>query len=81
MTPVELLARLSALVPPPRYPLVRYHGVFAPHAKRRIAVVPRPERTRCTGDLGKGAALAGSEGRAPALEKGGAVQKAKERGP
>ena len=27
MTPVELLARLAALVPPPRYPLVRYHGV------------------------------------------------------
>jgi hypothetical protein len=32
MTPLELLARLAALVPPPRYPLVRYHGVLAPHA-------------------------------------------------
>ncbi|WP_438008604.1 transposase [Sorangium sp. So ce321] len=30
MTPVELLARLSTRVPPPRYPLVRYHGFFAP---------------------------------------------------
>jgi hypothetical protein len=28
MTPVELLARLAALVAPPRYPLVRYHGVL-----------------------------------------------------
>ena len=41
MTPVELLARLAALVPPPRYPLARYHGVLAPHSKRRAAVVPR----------------------------------------
>ena len=81
MTPVELLARLSALVPPPRYPLVRYHGVFAPHAKLRSAVVPRPQRTPCTGDLGTGAALAEKDGRTPALEKGGVGQKAKERGP
>jgi hypothetical protein len=42
MTSVELLARLAALVPPPRYPLVRYHGVLAPHSKWREAVVPRP---------------------------------------
>jgi hypothetical protein len=42
MTPVELLARLAALVPPPRYPLVIYHGVLAPHSKWRSAVVPRP---------------------------------------
>jgi hypothetical protein len=41
MTPVELLARLAALVPPPRYPLVRYHGVLAPHSKWRGAVVPK----------------------------------------
>ena len=41
MTPIELLARLAALVPPPRYPLVRYHGVLAPHAKWRSAVVPK----------------------------------------
>jgi hypothetical protein len=25
MTPLEFLARLAALVPPPRYPLLRYH--------------------------------------------------------
>jgi len=30
MTPVECLARLCALVPPPYYPLTRYHGVIAP---------------------------------------------------
>ncbi|MCC6553076.1 MAG: transposase, partial [Polyangiaceae bacterium] len=42
MSPIELLARLAALVPPPRYPLVRYHGVLAPHSKWHSEVVPRP---------------------------------------
>ena len=42
MTPLELLARLAALVPPPRYPLVRYHGVLAPRSSWRSAVVPKP---------------------------------------
>lgn len=42
MTPVELLARLAALIPPPRYPLVRFHGVLAPHAAWRREIVPRP---------------------------------------
>ncbi|MFI5298610.1 MAG: transposase [Polyangiales bacterium] len=41
MTPIEFLARLAALIPPPRYPLVRYHGVLAPHAKWRSEIVPR----------------------------------------
>jgi len=42
MTPVELLARLAALVPPPRFPLLRYFGVFAANSPWRSAVVPRP---------------------------------------
>ena len=37
MTSNELLARLSALLPPPRYPLTRYHGVLAPAPCRRAA--------------------------------------------
>jgi hypothetical protein len=41
MTPIEFLARLAALVPPPRFPLVRYHGTLAPHSKSRALVVPR----------------------------------------
>ena len=36
----ELVARLSALVPPPRMHLVHYFGVLAPHAKLRKQVVP-----------------------------------------
>jgi hypothetical protein len=39
MTPVQFLARLCALVPPPRHPLFRFSGVFAPHSSRRRSVV------------------------------------------
>jgi hypothetical protein len=42
MTPLELLARLAALVPPPRFPLLRYFGVFAANSPWRAAIVPRP---------------------------------------
>jgi len=42
MTPLEFMARLAAIVPPPRYPLVRYHGVLAPASRWRRLVVPRP---------------------------------------
>src|ERR1019366_9121286 len=45
MTGVELLARLSALIPPPRYPLVRFHGVLASRSSWRRDVVPRPAAT------------------------------------
>ena len=41
MTSIELLARLSALLPPPRYPLTRYHGVLAPRSAWRREIVPR----------------------------------------
>lgn len=44
MQPEEFLARLVALIPPPRFPLVRYHGVFAPNSPWRGAIVPGPRR-------------------------------------
>jgi hypothetical protein len=40
MEPLELLEKLSALVPAPRAHLVRYSGVFAPAAKWRALVIP-----------------------------------------
>ena len=40
LDPLELLERLAALVPPPRRPLLACHGVLAPHARWRSAVVP-----------------------------------------
>ena len=38
--PLELVEKLAALVPPPRFNLVRYHGVLAPVARWRRQVVP-----------------------------------------
>jgi hypothetical protein len=40
MEPYQFLARLCALIPPPRHPLVRFHGVLAPNSGWRKAVVP-----------------------------------------
>jgi hypothetical protein len=40
MSPLEFMQRLSALVPRPRLHLIRFHGVLAPNAKLRAAVVP-----------------------------------------
>jgi hypothetical protein len=40
LEPLDFIARLAALVPPPRIHLTRYHGVFAPHSQLRAAVTP-----------------------------------------
>jgi hypothetical protein len=40
LEPLDLMARLAALVPPPRMHLTRFHGLFAPHSKLRAAVTP-----------------------------------------
>jgi hypothetical protein len=41
--PLDLVARLAALVPPPRFHLVRYHGVLAPSAGFRPLIVPESQ--------------------------------------
>ena len=38
--PLETVEKLAALVPPPRFNLVRYHGVLAPAAHSRSQIVP-----------------------------------------
>ncbi|MDB4931954.1 MAG: hypothetical protein JWM10_4438 [Myxococcaceae bacterium] len=57
MTPMEFMARLSALVPPPRTPLVRYQGVVAPNSPWRVAVVPLPPVEEAIGVCGGGATV------------------------
>ena len=42
MNPLELLERLAVLVPPPRWPLLAYHGLLAPRAEWRSTIVPPP---------------------------------------
>lgn len=39
-TPQELLEKLAALVPPPRFYMARYHGILGPCASERDRVVP-----------------------------------------
>ena len=54
-----MMDMLAAVVPPPRYPLVRFHGVFAPHSAWRKKVVPaaRADSLRCAvGSPGAGSA-------------------------
>ena len=65
MTPVECLARLAAMVPPPRYPLLRLHGVLAPRHAWRALVVPRPPESYagCMKSARKSDARAGDEPR------------------
>jgi len=40
LEPLDLMARLAALVPPPRMHLTRYHGVFTPHSRLRALITP-----------------------------------------
>ena len=42
MQPQAFMQRLAALVPRPRLHLIRFHGVLAPNAKLRAAVIPHP---------------------------------------
>jgi hypothetical protein len=42
MAPMEFMARLAALIPRPKIPLVRYHGVFAARSSWRPLVTPKP---------------------------------------
>ena len=52
LSPLQLLERLAAFVPPPRVHRNRYHGVLAPNAGLRPAVVAigRPEADALGGD-------------------------------
>lgn len=41
LSPADFIARLCALVPPPRFHLMRYLGVLAGHSSLRAQVVPK----------------------------------------
>jgi hypothetical protein len=52
MTAMEFMARLSAIIAPPRYPLTRFAGVLAPRSGWRRDVVPKPrERERACSEV------------------------------
>ena len=43
--PMELMERLAALVPPPRFNITRFYGVLAPTATFRPLIVPNDKTT------------------------------------
>ena len=47
MSPLEFMQRLAALVPRPRLHLIRFHGVLAPNAGLRAAIVPGTVEKAC----------------------------------
>jgi hypothetical protein len=44
--PLEFVQKLAALVPPPRFNLIRYHGVLAPAARWRCEIIPKESQNR-----------------------------------
>jgi len=42
LEPLDFIARLVAAIPPPRFHMLRFHGVLAPHCALRPLVVPKP---------------------------------------
>jgi hypothetical protein len=50
LTPLELIERLAALIPPPRLHRLRYHGVLATNAPQRaqVTALARPKPGRLT---------------------------------
>jgi hypothetical protein len=64
--PLDFIARLAALVPPPRLNQARFHGVFAPNSPYRARITPA-RRGRC--GKPKRPEPAPSENRTPAEQR------------
>jgi hypothetical protein len=76
MTPVELLAKIASLVPPPKRPLLLLTGVLGPGSSWRASVVPHRARVARHAHGGNGAAESGGgeEKTRPAQARGAAAK-------
>ncbi|WP_291214331.1 transposase [Dokdonella sp.] len=63
--PVDFIAKLAALVPPPRAHLTRFHGVFAPNAALRAQLTPSGRGKRPATDAAPVEVSANEEPRSP----------------
>lgn len=63
--PIEFMAKLAALVPPPRAHLTRFHGVFAPNANLRGQLTPSGRGKRPATDTAAVDVSANDEPRSP----------------
>ncbi|MFT5354988.1 MAG: hypothetical protein ACI9KE_002201 [Polyangiales bacterium] len=41
LDPLDLISRLCALIPPPRFHMLRYHGVLSGHSRDRAEIMPK----------------------------------------
>jgi hypothetical protein len=69
--PLDFIARLAALVPKPRVPLTRYHGVFAPHSRWRAQITP----------AGRGSGVKATDTRTPGDDLGATPEAGVQAGP
>jgi hypothetical protein len=64
LDPLELIEKLSVLIPSPRFHLLRFHGLLAPHATGRAQSLPRGRATEDQdggpAGAGRGGAVAGA---------------------
>jgi hypothetical protein len=63
--PVDFIAKLAALVPPPRAHLTRFHGVFAPNANLRAQLTPSGRGKRPVTEAAPADVNANSDHRSP----------------
>jgi hypothetical protein len=63
--PVDFIAKLATLVPPPRAHLTRFHGVFAPNAALRAQLTPSGRGKRPATDAAAVEISASDETRSP----------------
>ena len=52
--PLDFIAKLAALVPPPRAHLTRFHGIFAPNANLHAQLTPSVPGKGATADANAG---------------------------
>lgn len=63
--PVDFIAKLAALVPPPRGHLTRFHGIFAPNATLRTQLTPSGRDKRLASEAAPADVNANSDDRTP----------------
>jgi len=62
---VDFIAKLAALIPPPRAHLTRFHGIFAPNANVRAQLTPSGRGRRPATDAALVGVCANDEPRSP----------------
>jgi hypothetical protein len=73
LDPLELIEKLSVLIPAPRFHTLRFHGVLAPHASWRSQIIPKPGEAvaGAVGPAGLGVVAGAGSAAAPASGSAG----------